>query len=121
MPVMGLEPILCCHKQILSLPRLPIPTHRLVVKPTKISILLILCIVNIFFVLLEFFCFYSKFCWNCSIKKRFAKLQTIYIAGLLRNYLSVQKAAKSLRSEGLGSLCGFVCFFIITCFLRIIC
>ena len=30
MPVMGLEPIRCCHQQILSLPRLPIPTHRLI-------------------------------------------------------------------------------------------
>lgn len=39
MPVMGLEPIRCCHQQILSLPRLPVPTHRHVVKPTKISIL----------------------------------------------------------------------------------
>ena len=28
MPVVGLEPTLRCHKQILSLPRLPIPTHR---------------------------------------------------------------------------------------------
>ena len=28
MPAMGLEPIRCCHQQILSLPRLPIPTHR---------------------------------------------------------------------------------------------
>ena len=38
MPAMGLEPIRCCHQQILSLPRLPIPTHRLVVKPTNVSI-----------------------------------------------------------------------------------
>ena len=29
MPVMGLEPIRGCPQQILSLPRLPIPTHRL--------------------------------------------------------------------------------------------
>ena len=28
MPVAGLEPALSCPKQILSLPRLPIPTHR---------------------------------------------------------------------------------------------
>ena len=43
MPVMGLEPIRCCHQQILSLPRLPIPTHRLFglcfVEPTKVIIL----------------------------------------------------------------------------------
>ena len=29
MPMMGLEPIRCCHRQILSLLRLPIPPHRL--------------------------------------------------------------------------------------------
>ena len=28
MPAVGLEPTRCCHQQILSLPRLPIPTHR---------------------------------------------------------------------------------------------
>ena len=28
LPVAGLEPARCCHQQILSLPRLPIPTHR---------------------------------------------------------------------------------------------
>ncbi len=39
MPVMGLEPIRCCHQQILSLPRLPIPTHRHAVKLTKTSII----------------------------------------------------------------------------------
>lgn len=35
MPAAGLEPARCCHQQILSLPRLPIPTSR---RP-KISIL----------------------------------------------------------------------------------
>ena len=49
MPVMGLEPIRCCHQQILSLPRLPIPTHRLVVKPTNVSIIGIRNFVKIFF------------------------------------------------------------------------
>ena len=29
MPAAGLEPARCCHQQILSLPRLPIPTRRL--------------------------------------------------------------------------------------------
>lgn len=28
MPAVGLEPTRCCHQQILSLPRLPIPTCR---------------------------------------------------------------------------------------------
>ena len=27
-PVVGLEPTRCCHRQILSLVRLPIPSHR---------------------------------------------------------------------------------------------
>ena len=28
LPAVGLEPTRCCHQQILSLPRLPIPTCR---------------------------------------------------------------------------------------------
>lgn len=37
MPVAGLEPALCCHKQILSLPRLPFRhTGSLLSQPTLI-------------------------------------------------------------------------------------
>ena len=42
MPAAGLEPARCCHQQILSLPRLPIPTSR---RP-QTSILNLVCVFN---------------------------------------------------------------------------